>query len=115
MNIFEKKNNFKAKIFFQKNSKFFSKIPRIFFSEDFLQKWSDHAKTARNRIKKIFIKGSSGFIRVHPCRSGLIRVHPLSCGFQAESCGVMRVHAGSCGFMRVHAGSCGNMRGDDNL
>ena len=103
--LLRKKIFFGWNFFFEKNSKFFSKFLVIFFSEELLQKCSVHAKTSRNRINRILIKGSFRFIRVHRGPSGYIRVQP-------SSSVVMRVHAG---FKRSHAGSCGNMRGDDNL
>ena len=104
MNTFEKKNIFRVDFFFEKNSKF--------FSEYFLQKCSVHAKTPRNRINRILIKGSFGFIRVHRGPSGSIRVHPLSCGLIRYHAGFKRIHADSCGLMRYHAGWCQPLNGD---
>ena len=72
-----------------KNSK------KYFFS----QKCSFYAESSRNQIKKIFIKGSFGFIRVHRGPSGSIRVHPLSRGLIRYYAGFMRTHAVSCGAM----------------
>ena len=91
--FWKKKWFFSRKFFFEN----FSKISKkFFFSEDFLQKCSDHAKTPINRIKKIihqeFIRvhlSPSEFIRVHPRSSVVMRVHPLSCGFTAGSWGVL--------------------------
>ena len=112
--LLRKKIFFGWNFFFEKNSKFFSKFLGIFFSEEFLQKCSVHAKTPRNRINRILIKGSFGFIRVHRGPSGSIRVHPLSCGVIRYHAGFKRSHAESCGLMRTHADSCGIMRGDVN-
>ena len=85
--------------FLKKILSFFENSQEFFFSEEFLQKCSVHAKTPRNRINRILIKGSFGFIRVHRGPSGSIRVHPLSRGLIRYYAGFMRTHAVSCGAM----------------
>ena len=79
----------------KKNLEFFSKknsTRKIFFS----QKCSFHAESSRNQIKKIFIKGSFGFIWAHLGPFEFIRCHADSSVSMRVSCGLMRYHAGRC-------------------